>query len=402
MTDSIRIHCNQCGHMTKHGIRASHSKSSLDEIEDGPTFEEQETVEILECLGCEHLVVRRTYMHEAYTEATTEFYPPPISRPMPRWSRIIGIGVPGIIRDVLKEVYKALQADSPILATMGARTILDLVMIEKVGDKGSFEQKLEALERNGFVGKKKADEKQDKLANQNGDLIKKLEELQKKVLDEKVTSIAAVITYSLDEEVLDDRPANAGPILQETPRLEIAVSPKIENVSTLHRWSSRLTLENPKYHAISSTQTSSKRDLSNDGGPAFAEDRRFESFELSAPDLGRLADWQEVTMDGVFTAEPVDDWLLVMNKHAAPDSKQLSDSVYKASDRAQFDDSGIVVDAVPIIVELRLLINGRPLRAPGGWRGQLAIMKDSDQIRPRCVVKFPPAVGKLDLNGSQR
>jgi hypothetical protein len=140
--------------MTKHGIRASHSKSSLDEIEDGPTFEEKETVEILECLGCEHLVVRRTYTHEAHTEAITEFYPPPISRPMPRWSRIIGIGVPGIIRDVLKEVYKALQADSPILATMGARTILDLVMVEKVGDKGSFEQKLEALERNGFVGKK--------------------------------------------------------------------------------------------------------------------------------------------------------------------------------------------------------------------------------------------------------
>ena len=27
-------------------------------------------------------------------------------------------------------------------------------MVEKVGDKGSFEQKLEALERNGFVGKK--------------------------------------------------------------------------------------------------------------------------------------------------------------------------------------------------------------------------------------------------------
>lgn len=140
--------------MTKHGIRASHSKSSLDEIEEGPSFEEKETVEILECLGCEHLVVRRIYMHEAYDEATTEFYPPLISRPMPRWSRIIGIGVPGIIRDVLKEVYKAIQTDSPILATMGARTILDLVMVEKVGDKGSFEQKLEALERNGFVGKK--------------------------------------------------------------------------------------------------------------------------------------------------------------------------------------------------------------------------------------------------------
>jgi len=127
----------------------------LDVVADeGPAFEEQETVEILECLGCEHLVVRRTYTHEAFDEATIEFYPPPIARPMPRWSQVIGIGVPDKIRKVLVEVYKALQADSPLLATMGARTILDLVLVEKVGDIGNFEQKLKALEDGGFVGRK--------------------------------------------------------------------------------------------------------------------------------------------------------------------------------------------------------------------------------------------------------
>lgn len=140
--------------MTKHGTRASHSKSGLDEVEEGPAFDVHETVEILECLGCEHLVVRRTYTHEAFDEANIEFYPPPISRPMPRWSRIIGNGVPSRIRDVMKEVYKALQANSHVLATMGARTILDLVLVEKVGDIGSFERKLKALEEGGFVGKK--------------------------------------------------------------------------------------------------------------------------------------------------------------------------------------------------------------------------------------------------------
>lgn len=121
---------------------------------DGTEFEEQETVEILECLGCEHLMMRRTYTHDALDEPTIEFYPPLISRPMPRWNRIIGIGVPGTVRDVLREVYKALQADSPMLATMGARTILDLIMTEKVGDIGNFEQKLKAFEGEGFVGKK--------------------------------------------------------------------------------------------------------------------------------------------------------------------------------------------------------------------------------------------------------
>lgn len=148
MQDDGRVHCNRCGRETRHGVRASYSRSSQDYVEPADAeFEERETVDILECQGCEHLVVRRLLQHEVYGEAT-EFYPPPISRPMPRWK----MKIPATIGALLEEVYRALQADSPRLATMGARTILDLVIVEQVGDRGNFPQKLEELEKRGFVG----------------------------------------------------------------------------------------------------------------------------------------------------------------------------------------------------------------------------------------------------------
>lgn len=151
MTDTLRVHCNQCGHETRHGVRASHVQRRMDFVQEaGQAFEERETVEILECLGCEYIVVQIILEHDAYGMAQPEFYPPPISRPMPRWKDKI----PVAIRSVVEEVYKALQADSPRLATMGSRTILDLVLVDKVGDCGTFQQKLQELESRGFVGGK--------------------------------------------------------------------------------------------------------------------------------------------------------------------------------------------------------------------------------------------------------
>jgi hypothetical protein len=55
---------------------------------------------------------------------------------------------------MVEEVYRALQADSSRLATIGARTVVDLLILDKVGDVGSFGEKLVQLERQGFVGRR--------------------------------------------------------------------------------------------------------------------------------------------------------------------------------------------------------------------------------------------------------
>ena len=53
---------------------------------------------------------------------------------------------------LLNEVYSALHADSRRLATMGARTLLDMVILDQVGDVGSFKEKLDAIQTKGLVG----------------------------------------------------------------------------------------------------------------------------------------------------------------------------------------------------------------------------------------------------------
>lgn len=62
--------------------------------------------------------------------------------------------LPQQVSAVVDEVSRALQTDSPRLATIGARTIVDLVILDKVGDVGSFGEKLAALEAQGYVGRK--------------------------------------------------------------------------------------------------------------------------------------------------------------------------------------------------------------------------------------------------------
>jgi hypothetical protein len=150
-TQITRIHCNGCGRTTRHRIVSSFTQTREDEVEEiETTAVETTTIAVLECLGCEALVVQVTAEHDVYGEADPRFYPPPISRPMPRWSSKL----PWPIQAVLREVYGALQAGSYRLATMGARTVVDLVITDKVGDTGTFASKLEALEKQGFVGRK--------------------------------------------------------------------------------------------------------------------------------------------------------------------------------------------------------------------------------------------------------
>lgn len=149
LNENGRVHCNICGRETRHKTCRSYTRTTEDVVVDAGPVDVHETVEIMECLGCEQLVVRSTLEHDLFGIAV-EFFPPPISRPMPRWKDKL----PSQVKSLLEEVYRALQADSPRLATMGARTIVDLVIVDKVGDVGTFRQKLEELEAQGFVGGK--------------------------------------------------------------------------------------------------------------------------------------------------------------------------------------------------------------------------------------------------------
>ncbi|MCP5345352.1 MAG: hypothetical protein R3F41_04960 [Gammaproteobacteria bacterium] len=53
--------------------------------------------------------------------------------------------------ELLSEVYAAFNNSSYRLAMMGLRTIVDIFIVENIGDKGSFKQKLQLPKTEGYV-----------------------------------------------------------------------------------------------------------------------------------------------------------------------------------------------------------------------------------------------------------
>jgi len=104
--------------------------------------------EMLECCGCEMVTLRCTESCPEIGYFETEYFPPRVSRRLPTW--IVEVGNLQIM-SLLRETYAALHADSRMLAMMGARALIDLVMFDKVGDRGTFGEKLDALSSKGYV-----------------------------------------------------------------------------------------------------------------------------------------------------------------------------------------------------------------------------------------------------------
>lgn len=83
------------------------------------------------------------------SEPDVQYYPPRLFRSRPSWFG----NLPADLLAVLDEVYSALASDSRRLAVMGARTVIDMVLTEKVTNQGSFPDRLDALEEKGLIGR---------------------------------------------------------------------------------------------------------------------------------------------------------------------------------------------------------------------------------------------------------
>jgi hypothetical protein len=141
-----RAHCNSCKQETKHQViqERSHSESIPDQ---GVGW--TSTYQMLECCGCDDILLREIYSFSEDPDDTITYYPPRISRVRPNWS----VHLPENLRTLLIEIYAALHADSRRLAMMGARTAFEYVMVSKAGDQGSFAGNIKALETGGYVSK---------------------------------------------------------------------------------------------------------------------------------------------------------------------------------------------------------------------------------------------------------
>jgi hypothetical protein len=80
------------------------------------------------------------------------YYPSPVSRKKPQWLWWIeGEESKRALRDLFLEIYEAVAGGQLRLGAMGIRALLEQVMVEKVGDQGSFARNLDAFQAKGFI-----------------------------------------------------------------------------------------------------------------------------------------------------------------------------------------------------------------------------------------------------------
>jgi hypothetical protein len=84
------------------------------------------------------------------------YYSSPVPRVLPNWIFDFAIGLVGgekeqMIGQLLQEVYAAGRGGQYRLATMGIRSVLEHVMIAKVGDYHKFSETLEQFYKAGYI-----------------------------------------------------------------------------------------------------------------------------------------------------------------------------------------------------------------------------------------------------------
>jgi hypothetical protein len=149
------VHCNGCHRETKHEVVAERIQRGSELCGDPENLFEiswQNQYTLMECLGCESVVLRRVSWFSEVEGVETTFFPPRVSRQMPTWAS----DLPPDQRSLMKEVYTALHADSVTLATMGARALVDMVMNTEVRDVGGFAQKMGEMKKWGIISDRNA------------------------------------------------------------------------------------------------------------------------------------------------------------------------------------------------------------------------------------------------------
>lgn len=163
-----KAHCNRCQGETNHHALFEVNKpweEVIAEDEHGKdTIGGQEDFEVLKCCGCDTITVRnRSWFSEdvdceGRPVARVRYYPPATSRKPPSWLQNhegdIFLWNNHFVPKLLHQVYTALFDDCLALAAMGIRALLERTMIEKCGDRGSFEKNLKALCDEGYIGDK--------------------------------------------------------------------------------------------------------------------------------------------------------------------------------------------------------------------------------------------------------
>jgi hypothetical protein len=144
-----RIHCNDCRQKTRHALLCKAEDVISEEYDGNVVIDIVTTAEMFRCCGCRATVLRRTRIVDNDPDTLLiRYFPPPVSRHQPRW---VWLYLASDFQGVIAEIYRSLDANNHRLPMMGARTLIDMLMVDKVGDVGTFNEKLKELEGIGVI-----------------------------------------------------------------------------------------------------------------------------------------------------------------------------------------------------------------------------------------------------------
>jgi hypothetical protein len=153
--ESVVAPCSSCVRKTSH--RILHTVTQREGEGDRDV-----TYVMMECAGCKTISMGRHTRHLQYGELEHSFYPSPVSRKKPTWLWKLNLRIgatngpktgsslfhneandEGDLTDLLEEIYQAVDGGQHWLAAMGIRALFEQVMIMKVGDLKTFQEKLD-------------------------------------------------------------------------------------------------------------------------------------------------------------------------------------------------------------------------------------------------------------------
>ena len=156
-----KAHCNRCQGDTNHYVQSNFVKKGEDQ---GGLIWWSDDFEILQCCGCDDVTFRRTEYFSEWEDWETgpngedipvlrpriTYFPPAKWRREPRWIDQLS-NEDELLGKLLSEVYSAIHSDSVFLACTGSRALIDRIITLKVGNSGTFPERLKMLKEKDLI-----------------------------------------------------------------------------------------------------------------------------------------------------------------------------------------------------------------------------------------------------------
>ena len=170
--NTVRCWCNRCRQDTLHSVEAERAIKVPGLMIHGQETTRSEHYMVVKCQGCEELHFLKVRIGSEDVVWMLEFehpfdcpllqtnYPAPnVGRDSPEWIEHLEPG----LRDLLAQTYMALHIGADRLVVMGARAALELAIIGKCEDQGSFKNNVSKFIQDGYLAERNREAVMDAL-----------------------------------------------------------------------------------------------------------------------------------------------------------------------------------------------------------------------------------------------